>query len=79
MPANLLGPRQAAAIVMAVVIMVAGSVGADSPPEMKMSTGIPTGIATPDNVETRLGTLVFFDGVPHKDTVQKVYDHTATG
>jgi hypothetical protein len=45
------------------------------PPKMKMTTDIPPGIATPDKVETRIGTLTSFDGVPDKETVQKVYDN----
>lgn len=36
---------------------------------------IPETIMTPDSVETRLGTLKFFDGMPDADTVQKCYDH----
>jgi hypothetical protein len=44
------------------------------PPKMKMTTEIPEGIATPDRVETRLGTLRFFDGVPDEETTQKLYD-----
>lgn len=41
----------------------------------KMTTDIPAGILTPDSVETRLGTLRFFDGFPDEATVQKVYDN----
>ena len=43
--------------------------------KMKMTTEIPAGITTPDRVETRLGTLRFFDGLPDEATVQKVYDN----
>ena len=50
------------------------TVGAE-PPKMKMTTEIPPGIATPDRLETRLGTLNLFDGVPDKETAQKVYDN----
>ena len=32
-------------------------------------------IATPDTVQTRIGTLKFFDGLPDEETVQKVYDN----
>jgi hypothetical protein len=32
-------------------------------------------ISTPDKVETSIGELKFFDGVPTDDTVQKVYDN----
>lgn len=35
---------------------------------------IPEKIMTPDTVETRLGTLKFFDGMPDKETVDKLYD-----
>ncbi len=44
-------------------------------PQMKMTTDIPASILTPDSVETRLGTLRFFDGFPDEATVQKVYDN----
>jgi hypothetical protein len=36
---------------------------------------IPEQIMTPDRVETRIGTLEFFDGLPTEATVEKVYDH----
>jgi hypothetical protein len=39
------------------------------------NTEIPAKIMTPDTVETRLGTLKFFDGLPHEETVKTVYDH----
>jgi hypothetical protein len=41
----------------------------------KMATEIPPEITTPDRVETRLGTLNFFDGVPDKTTCEKLYDN----
>ena len=41
----------------------------------KMATDIPASITTPDVVETRIGTLRFFDGLPDKATVQTVYDN----
>ena len=44
-------------------------------PNMKMTTDIPPGIAIPDTVETRLGTLEFFDGFPSDATVEKLYDN----
>src|SRR5512135_2030089 len=43
--------------------------------QYKMTTDIPASILTPDQVETRLGTLRFFDGLPDKATAQKVYDN----
>jgi hypothetical protein len=39
------------------------------------STGIPPAITTLDTVETRVGTMEFKDGMPSKETVDKVYDH----
>lgn len=41
----------------------------------KMKTDIPVSITTPDAVETSLGTLRFFDGLPDETTVAKVYDN----
>jgi hypothetical protein len=41
----------------------------------KMATEIPASITTPDRVETRLGTLKFFDGFPDDATVQTLYDN----
>ena len=61
----------AAAIIMATSITTL----AMEPPKMKMTTAIPPGIATPDKLETRLGTLTSFDGVPGAATAQKVFDN----
>ena len=43
--------------------------------QYKMQTPIPPGVAIPDKVETRLGTLNFFDGFPDDATVEKLYDN----
>jgi hypothetical protein len=43
--------------------------------QYKMTTDIPAGVITPDQVETRLGTLRFFDGLPDEATVQMVHDN----
>jgi hypothetical protein len=40
-----------------------------------MTTDIPPEITMPKTVETRLGTLKFFDGFPDDATVAKVYDN----
>jgi hypothetical protein len=45
---------------------------ADKP---KMATEIPPGIASPDKVETRLGTLNFLDGFPDDASVTKLFDN----
>jgi hypothetical protein len=42
---------------------------------MKMSTDVPEGVATPDHVESRFGSLRLADGVPDASTVEKVYDN----
>jgi len=42
---------------------------------MKMTTDIPPGIESPDKVESRIGTLKFFDGFPDKSTTEKLYDN----
>ena len=42
----------------------------------KYSADVPESIKTPDTAKTEsLGTLNFFDGMPDKATVKKVYDH----
>jgi len=48
--------------------------GAQQSPAMKMSTPVPPGIETPNTLETHLGTLRSFDGVPDLETTQKIYD-----
>jgi hypothetical protein len=46
-----------------------------TPPKMKMTTAIPPQITTPDRVESPAGTLEFFDGVPKRETADRVYDY----
>jgi len=63
-----------------VVVALAGALAsaaayAQTLPKMKMTTPIPPSITTPDSVETRIGTLKFFDGFPDDATVQKAYDN----
>lgn len=43
-------------------------------PQMKMTTPIPTSISTPDQVETSIGTMNYFDGVPTQATVDMSFD-----
>ena len=59
---------------MAILMFTTGLSWAQNPPKMKMTTEIPPGITTPDNIKTRIGTLDFFDGVPIGDTPKKVYN-----
>jgi len=49
--------------------------GAPADPQYKYSTPMPPGVAMPDKVETRLGTLKFFDGFPDKATAEKLWDN----
>jgi len=51
------------------------TVHAQTAPKMKMTTDIPPGIATPDKLETRIGTLTSFDGMPDEKTTQLAYDN----
>src|SRR6202453_5252127 len=44
-------------------------------PKLTMTTSITAQITTPDSVETRLGTLKFFDGFPDEPTVGLVMDN----
>jgi hypothetical protein len=43
--------------------------------DYKMTTATPPGVASPDKIGTRLGTLKFFDGFPDKATAEKCYDN----
>ena len=43
--------------------------------KLKMTTDIPPSITAPDKVETSIGTLNYFDGVPSEKTVETVYDY----
>jgi hypothetical protein len=64
-------------ILLAVLLLAltATTTQAQNTPKLKMTTSIPAEITTPDQVETRLGTLKFKDGFPDQATVDKVYDN----
>ena len=47
----------------------------ESNPTPNYNTHIPPEIMTPSRVETRIGTLEFFDGIPTKETAQVLYDN----
>jgi len=55
------------------VAATAGSANGEKTPGF--NNLIPESILTPDTVETRIGELKFFDGMPDADTVQKCYDN----
>ncbi|AQS39832.1 hypothetical protein Sps_04749 [Shewanella psychrophila] len=52
---------------------VAGSAGKDVTPGFNQK--IPAEIMTPNKVETRIGELNFYDGIPTDETLTKVYDN----
>lgn len=58
---------QILAVSSACALMVSSYASAQAP--------IPPSIATPDKVESRLGTLDFKDGAPSKATLDKIYDN----
>jgi len=57
------------------LILSSGAAANAQAPKMKMDTKIPKSITTPDQVETRIGALKFFDGFPDEATIEKVYDN----
>ena len=61
-------------VVVASLLVTASLGWAQEPLKMKMTTEIPEGITTPDNIQTRLGKLNFFDGVPDSESAKKVYN-----
>jgi len=56
------------------VVSLIATAGAKSP-KMKTNSSIPPEITTPDKVDSSIGTLKFFDGVPTDETVKTVYDN----
>jgi hypothetical protein len=61
-------------ITTAMLATLATQAWAESP-KMKMSTPVPEGVATPNKLETSIGTLTSVDGVPDAKTTKKVYDY----
>ena len=47
-------------------------------PKLKMTSEIPKEYTAPDSVETSIGTLDYFDGVPSPESVKNVYDYLDT-
>ena len=60
---------------LVVIAFLAAIPGWAQSSQYTMTTDIPPGIAMPDSVETRLGTLKFFDGFPDDASVEKIYDN----
>ena len=63
--------KQALLGAMLVIAMVSTAFADD----YKMTTPIAPGVATPDKLETSIGTLNLSDGNPDAGTVQKIYDN----
>ena len=55
-------------------ISITAALAAQSP-KMKMTTDIPASLTAPNQVETSIGSLEYFDGVPTNKTVETVYDY----
>jgi hypothetical protein len=55
---------------LAASTFLVGTIGASA-----QTTAPPASILTPDKVETRIGTLDFKDGMPSKETIEKIYDN----
>ena len=68
----------AAAGTLALTSAYAQKPAAGEPPTPGYNQKIPEKIMTPDSVKTSIGTLNFVDGVPTKETTQKVYDNLDT-
>jgi hypothetical protein len=62
-----------ASMLLLVASVSSAESGADSTPGYNHV--IPEKIMTPDTVETRIGTLEFFDGMPDEATVEKAYEN----
>jgi hypothetical protein len=60
-----------------IVVTILGIVvaNAQSARAQQKANDTPSGITTPDKVDTRIGTMEFKDGMPSKDTVAKIYDN----
>lgn len=72
----MLGLRNLLVTASAIVSLCSANLAyAETGKPMKMTTAVPEGIAIPDAVETRLGTLRFFDGFPDDATVDILYDN----
>ena len=68
-------PRISLSVCATVVALMAAAVSPSRGEDYKYATPMPPGVASPDKVETRLGTLSFFDGFPDNATAQKLFDN----
>ncbi|MBV8054924.1 MAG: DUF1254 domain-containing protein [Deltaproteobacteria bacterium] len=49
--------------------------GAPANTQLKFSTAMPSGVAAPDKIKTRFGTLHMFGGFPDQASIDKLYDN----
>ncbi|MCB1710305.1 MAG: hypothetical protein KDI10_16440, partial [Halioglobus sp.] len=68
-----------AALTLAVTIPPVTVQGASASSVAEYAPAVPVNITTPDNVETRIGTLRFEDGAPDAATVDKAFDQLDFG
>ena len=68
-------PRPIAALAATAILLTGAAAFAAEPPKLKMTTDIPASITAPDRVETSIGTLDYFDGVPSAKTIETAYDY----
>lgn len=62
-------------VVTTLVSWVVSLIATGQEPTPGFNTKIPAAILTPDRVETRIGTLEFFDGIPTAATAALLYDN----
>ena len=67
--------RLAAFALLCSILGCAGAQPPESPDSAESYAPAPRSILTPDRVQTRVGTLEFFDGLPSAATVDTVYEH----
>ena len=68
--------NRTSSIILAICFCVLRMQSSDgAPPTPGYNQTIPPEIMTPETVETRIGTLKFFDGLPDDATVKTVYDN----
>ena len=68
--------RASSALIGAVALLaLAACQTTPTPAGYKMTTPIAPGVATPNTLETSIGTLALNDGFPTAETVEKVYDN----
>ncbi|WP_353190881.1 DUF1254 domain-containing protein [Pandoraea pnomenusa] len=58
-----------------VSLLLGACAGTPSGNHYRMTTPIPAQITTPASVDTRIGMLTYFDGVPTSQTAERVYDN----